>query len=113
MAVTTAGATDDDDSASSFLPYCKLAAGQAGNKAYLAGRCVGLVKGVADALALVKQVDVDRSVTQLCVDRPRNAGASQAVEVVVKYGEAHPEQMRAPFTVVAALALTEAWACAR
>ena len=113
MTVTTARAAEDDDSARTLLPYCKLAAAQAGNKAYVAGRCVGLVQGVAEALVLMKQADADNTITRLCVDRPKRAGAAQAVEAVVRYGEAHPEQMRAPFTVVVALALTEAWTCAR
>ena len=109
VAVTAA----EEDSATALLPYCRLPSGQAGNKAYLVGRCVGLVQGVAETLALVKQADADNTVTQLCVDRPRNVGTGQAVELVVKYGDAHPEQTRAPFTVFAALALTEAWSCGK
>lgn len=109
--VAGAGAAEEDNSASLLLPYCKLAAGQPGNKAFLAGRCVGLVQGVADTLALMKQADANNNIVQLCIERPRTAGTGQAVEAVVKYGDSHPDRTRAPLTVVAALALTEAWAC--
>lgn len=106
-----AGAAEEDTSANALLPYCKIASGQAGAKAYLVGRCVGTVQGVADTLSLVKQADAQNNIVQLCVDRPKSADTGQAVEAVVKYGDAHPDQTRAPLTVVTALALTEAWAC--
>jgi hypothetical protein len=71
---------------------------------------VGLVQGIADALALVKEANSDK-LTPLCVDRPKGASIDQAVTLVVNYGDAHPEQTHAPFTIVATLALTEAWPC--
>ena len=109
--VAAASAAEEDSSANALLPYCRLASSQPGNQAYLAGRCVGLVQGVADTLSLMKQADAQNNIVQLCIDRPKSAGTGQAVEAVVKYGDAHPDQTRAPLTVFAALALTEAWAC--
>jgi hypothetical protein len=114
MAVTitsAAVAQEDTERASALLPYCKLSPAQTGNNAFLAGRCVGLVQGIADTLALVKQANSGDQLTPLCINRPKGANTDQAVKVVVKYGDAHPEQTHAPFTVVATLALTEAWAC--
>ncbi|MBO0752563.1 MAG: hypothetical protein J2P53_10645 [Bradyrhizobiaceae bacterium] len=108
-----AHAQQDSESAGVLLPYCKLSAGQAGNKAFLVGRCIGLVQGIAETLVLAKQANRDAKVTALCVDRPSGANTDQAVKVVVKYADAHPEQTRVPFTVVATLALTEAWSCRR
>jgi hypothetical protein len=111
MFTAAAVAQEDTASANFLLPYCKLApAAQAGNKAFLAGRCTGLVQGIADTLGLVKEANSDK-LTPLCVDRPKGTSIDQAIKVVIGYGEAHPEQMHAPLTVVAALALTEAWPC--
>jgi hypothetical protein len=107
---TVAAAQEDTESASVLMPYCKLAPAQAGNKAFLAGRCAGLIQGIADTLAMVKEADGNK-LTALCVDRPKGVNADQAVKVVTRYGDAHPDQLRAPFTVIAALALTEAWPC--
>jgi Rap1a immunity proteins len=120
MIATAAVAQEDTESANFMLPYCKLTPAQtasnqaggnkAGSPAFLAGRCAGLVQGIADTLALVKEANSDK-LTPLCVDRPKGANTDQAVKVVVKYGDTHPDQVHAPFTVVAALALTEAWPC--
>ncbi len=110
MFSTAALAQEDTESASFLLPYCKIPPAQAGNKALLAGRCVGLVQGIAAALALVKEANSDK-LTPLCVDKPKGATTDQAIKVVITYGDAHPDQMHAPFTVIAALALTEAWPC--
>jgi hypothetical protein len=120
MIATAAVAQEDTESANFMLPYCKLtpaqtggaqaAGNKAGSPAFLAGRCAGLVQGIADTLALVKEANSDK-LTPLCVDRPKGANTDQAVKVVVKYGDTHPDQIHAPFTVVAALALTEAWPC--
>jgi hypothetical protein len=112
---TAAAAQEDTESAGFLLPYCKLApqvGSQAGNKAFLIGRCAGLVQGIADTLALVKGTNSDK-LTPLCVDRPKGANTDQAVMVVTRYGDAHPDQMHAPFAVIAALALTEAWPCSK
>jgi hypothetical protein len=111
MITTAAVALEDTDSAGILLPYCKLPSAQAGNKAFLAGRCIGLVQGIADTLMLVTQANSGNKATALCIDRPKGANTDQAVKVVVNYGDAHPEQTRVPFTVVATLALTEAWSC--
>jgi hypothetical protein len=112
MTITSAAvAQQDTDSASILLPYCKLPPAQTGNNAFLTGRCIGLVQGIADTLALVKQANSGARLTPLCINRPKGANTDQAVKVVVKYGDAHPEQTHAPFSVVATLALTEAWAC--
>jgi hypothetical protein len=112
LTITSAAvAQEDTESASVLLPYCRLPPAQTGKNAFLAGRCIGLVQGIADTLALVKQANGGDELTPLCINRPKGANTDQAVKVVVKYGDAHPDQTRAPFSVVAALALTEAWAC--
>jgi hypothetical protein len=125
MIATAAVAQEDTESANFMLPYCKLTPAQtgssqtagnqtggnkAGSPAFHAGRCAGLVQGIAETLALVKEANSDK-LTPLCVDRPKGMSTDQAVKVVVKYGDTHPDQIHAPFTVVAALALTEAWPC--
>jgi|SRR5579871_4418781 len=108
---TTAATTQEDtDSAGFLMPYCKLAPAQAGNNAFLAGRCAGLIQGIADTLAMMKEADGDKP-APLCMDRPKGLNADAAVKVVTRYGDAHPDQLRAPFMVIAALALTEAWPC--
>jgi hypothetical protein len=117
VAATTAVAQEDMESANFLLPYCKLQPAQAGSKAFLAGRCVGVVQGIAETLVLVKEANSKEAngekLNPLCVDKPKGANTDQAVKAVVKYGDAHPEQIHAPLTVLAALALTEAWPCRR
>jgi hypothetical protein len=108
--VTAAVAQDDTESAGFMLPYCKLAPAQASSKAFLAGRCIGLVQGIVETLRLVKEANSNK-LTLLCVDQPRGSNTDQAVKIVVNYGDAHPEQTHAPLIVIAALALTEAWPC--
>jgi hypothetical protein len=110
MFTTAAVAQEETESANFLLPYCKLAPAQAGNKAFLVGRCVGLVQGIADTLSLTKEASGEK-LNPLCVDRPKGTSADQTVKVVVQYGDGHPDQTHAPFTVVAALALTQAWPC--
>jgi hypothetical protein len=110
MIATAAVAEEDVESASFLLPYCKIAPAQAANKAFLVGRCYGLVQGIADALGLMKEASGER-LNPLCAEKPKGTTTDQAVKVVVKYGDAHPDQAHAPFTVIAALALTEAWPC--
>jgi hypothetical protein len=110
---TIAAATQEGTESASFLmPYCKLAPAQAGDKAFLAGRCTGLIQGIADMLAMMREADGDKP-TPLCMDRPKGVNADEAVKVVTRYGDAHPDQLHAPFTVIAALALTEAWPCGK
>jgi hypothetical protein len=110
MFTTVAVAQEEIESANLLLPYCKLTPAQAGNKAFLVGRCVGVVQGIADALSLTKEANGDK-LNPLCADRPKGVSTDQAVKVVVQYGDAHPDQTHAPFAVVAALALTQAWPC--
>jgi Rap1a immunity proteins len=110
MIATATVAEEEGESASFLLPYCKIAPAQAANKAFLVGRCVGLVQGIADALGLMKDASGDK-LNPLCMDRPKGTSTDQAVNVVVRYGEAHPDQSHAPLTVVTALALTDAWPC--
>jgi hypothetical protein len=111
MMITTAAVAEEEvETASFLLPYCKIAPAQAANKAFLVGRCYGLVQGIADALGLMKDASGER-LNPLCAEKPRGTTTDQAVKVVVKYGDAHPDQAHAPFTVIAALALTEAWPC--
>jgi hypothetical protein len=110
MVAAVAVAEEEGDSASILLPYCKIAPAQAANKAFLVGRCIGMVQGIADALSLMTDASGDK-LNPLCLDRPKGTSADQAVKVVVKYGEAHPDQSHAPLTVIAALALTDAWPC--
>jgi hypothetical protein len=111
MMITTAAVAEEEvETASFLLPYCKIAPAQAANKAFLVGRCYGLVQGIADALGLMKDASGER-LNPLCAEKPKGTTTDQAVKVVVKYGDAHPDQAHAPFTVIAALALTEAWPC--
>jgi hypothetical protein len=110
MITTAAVAEEDGESAGFMLPYCKIAPAQAANKAFLVGRCSGMVQGIADALGLMKDASGER-LNPLCAEKPKGTTTDQAVKAVVRYGDAHPEQAHAPFTVITVLALTEAWPC--
>jgi hypothetical protein len=75
------------------------------------GQCIGLVQGVAGTLALIKAIQGNKLDLRLCLNVPKGVSMEQAIEVVVKYGKAHPEQTHGPFLTLATLALTDAWRC--
>jgi hypothetical protein len=116
IALTAAAAArgDDLENADFLLPFCRPAPDQPGRTemaAVLYGQCIGFVQGVAGTLALIKAIQGNKLDPKLCLDAPKGASIEQAIEVVVKYGEMHPEHMHGPFLTLATLALTDAWRC--
>jgi hypothetical protein len=114
LTATAVARSDDLENADFLLPFCRLAPDRPGSTemaAVLYGQCIGLVQGAAGMLALINAIQGSKLDPRLCLNVPKGASIEQAIEVVVKYGEAHPEQMHAPFLTLATLALTDAWRC--
>jgi hypothetical protein len=117
LMVTVANAAENTHSAAYILPYCKLAADQVDSptRSYLAGRCAGLVEGVINMSGLLNAMrtvgDIPNLDPQLCAAVPEQVTIEQAINVVVRYGEAHPKEAPLPFTVLVLDALHDAWPC--
>ena len=119
--ITTANAAVQEDvhSAHFMLPYCKLSARQTmanAKNALIYGQCFGMVSGVVMIIELLRhaqasgQAQVDPI---LCTDIPGNTAVEHLVDVVVKYGLAHPDETHERFEVLAFAALHDAFPCNR
>jgi predicted protein tyrosine phosphatase len=107
MAAT--GAEADTNSANFMLPYCKLTAEQASAntvKALLLGQCQGIVETIGQMHQA--QLVEGRS---LCTDIPDDVTHAQLIQIVLRYGELHPDQTHQPFWLFVMAALRSAWPC--
>jgi hypothetical protein len=117
--ITTANAAVEEDvhSAHSMLPYCKLTSKQTmanSKNALIYGQCFGMVSGILWMVELLRQAEASGQAQLdpiLCTDIPGATSNQQLVDVVVKYGAAHPEQAHERFEVLAFNALRDAWPC--
>jgi hypothetical protein len=117
LMITSANAADDFDPANFMLPYCKLTQKELSansENAYFSGRCRGMVNAISEMLVMLKRaqdkggMQVDRT---FCIDIPQGATNGQVLEVVLKYGETHPEDTKGTFIALAVAALRLAWPC--
>lgn len=116
LTITTAGAAEEDmDSANSMLRACKLTVEQARGdwfNAFRLGQCAGAVSTIRDMFGLLKDAEAAGAVKlnpRLCADIPERATLQQLVNVVLKFGEAHPESTHQPFNLFAMAAIGSAW----
>jgi Ssp1 endopeptidase immunity protein Rap1a len=77
--------------------------GSTKTSAFEQGICLGAVFGLMGAGRHMKP--------ELSFCPPPNASVAQGTRVVVKYMEAHPEQLHSTLNVLIADALQEAWPC--
>jgi hypothetical protein len=94
---TATHAEDVSSSANSYLPGCEAALRGEANLA--AGRCIGVMEG----LAVLGPLNV------FCA--PDTTSTSQWMRVVLKFIKDRPERMHQDFRVLAVEALKEAWPC--
>jgi hypothetical protein len=121
LTITAANAAAEEDvrSAHSMLPYCKLTPKQTmanTRNALIYGQCFGIVYGIASMLGVLRQAEASGKAQLdpvLCTDIPGDITFEQLVNVVVKYGAAHQDQVRERFEVLAFNALRDAWPCKR
>jgi Rap1a immunity proteins len=121
LMITTANAAVEEDvhSAHFMLPYCKLASKQTmanTRNALIYGQCFGVVSGIVMMAELLRQAEASGKAQLdpvLCTDIPGNTTIEHLVDVVVKYGAAHPDQSRERFEALAFTALRDAWPCKR
>jgi hypothetical protein len=102
-----------------MLPYCKLSSKQTmanARNALIYGQCFGMVSGVVMMTELLRQAEASGQAQLepvLCTDIPGNTTIEHLVNVVVKYGLAHPDETNERFEVLAFAALRDAWPCKR
>jgi hypothetical protein len=119
VANANAAVEEDTHSARFMLPYCKLSARQTmatPRNALIYGQCFGMISGIVMMTELLRQArsagkaELDPA---LCMELPGDTTILQLIDRVVKYGEAHPDQARERFEVVAFNALRDAWPCGK
>ncbi len=119
LMMATADATTEEDvhSAHFMLPYCKLTAKQTmanARNALIYGQCFGMVSGIVAMAELVRQAETSGQAELdpvMCVDIPGNTTILQVINVVVRYGDIHPDQTHERFEIFAFSALRDAWPC--
>jgi len=100
---------EDVGSAKSVMPFCKVEPALAfinPTAAYLHGRCIG----VLDNILLTTEV-LARQDPSLCTKIPAGTTLGQVRDAVVKYAEAHPDQLNNDFRRFAFNAVHETWPC--
>ena len=97
----SAQSNDDTQSANFLLPYCRE--WMKGEKTMLSGVCVGSVGTMASMAGILEPG------FRFCP--PKGGSRDQAVAVVVKFLEAHPEQWHEHFSTLALAAMKQAWPC--
>ena len=95
-ATTTAWA--NSNSASEMLPICKAV--YTGEAAIKSTACLGQVFGIASTLIYLEFV---------CT--PQGIKSNEALRVVLKYLDDHPERLHESFTVLAIEGLISEWPC--
>jgi Rap1a immunity proteins len=110
LVLTLAGAANAEEhkSANYWLPYCK---------AMLTPRptasswvCLGMVIAIEDQFLINR--DLTRQEGGVCDgDIPESVTNEQILRVVIRYIEARPKDMHAPFVTFVELALVDAWPC--
>jgi Rap1a immunity proteins len=121
LMLTTAHAAVQEDvhSAHFMLPYCKLSSRQtmaSPKNALIYGQCFGMTSGIVMMIELLRHAQASGQAQLapiLCADIPGDTTIEHLVDVVVKYGEAHPDQTHERFEVLAFAALHDAWPCKR
>jgi hypothetical protein len=119
LAITAANAAVEGDvhSARSMLPSCKLTAKQTmanTRNAMMYGQCFGVVSGVVMMTEVLRQAQAAGKAAldpALCVEIPGDTTILQAIDAVVKYGDAHPDQAGERFEILAFTALRDTWPC--
>ena len=100
---------EDVGSANFMVPFCKLKPAEAfinPNAAYLRGRCIGMLENVKLMTHVLPRQD-----PSMCTKVPVGTTPGQMRDVVVRYAEAHPNQINIDFGRFAYNALHEAWPC--
>jgi hypothetical protein len=101
LAVTTAGAQDDDINSANFMvPHCRALVARESSNFLFQGVCVGTI----DSLQYVRPL-------MGCADIPNGVTADEAINVIIRYIEARPGRMHELFKALAIEAMFNAWPC--
>jgi hypothetical protein len=101
LAVNAAYAEAPADTGNAMLPMCKFAT--EGDYSPGAAICIGMVEATRNLASFLP--DPFRS----CPPEPATNG--QAIRVVIKFMESHPERLHEKFQVLLLAALREVWRC--
>jgi Rap1a immunity proteins len=100
----------DKFSANSMLPYCRAAVNNQApaltSDAIMQGMCVGIVDAID---FMMSEFPPDEKDFSSCL--PTDVTLKQAVQAVIAYIDARPEQMNENFKKLAIEAIHEAWPC--
>jgi hypothetical protein len=114
LTVTAANAAVQDllTSTNYILPGCKAFL-ERGNNIDLTkqGFCMGMVVGLSSMQQLEKARQEGKVAVQYCFDMPGDVSPDQAIKVIIKYADLHPERLHYSFVHVALTALHETWPC--
>jgi len=113
LTFTAVNPVDHTETTNFLLPFCKpsLNERQPQARAYFSGVCHGSVGTIMDMLRIANMDHDKVLVAGNCAAIPDSATLEQAVRVVVKYVDNHPEQINYPFIATVVIAFTEAWPC--
>ena len=78
------------------------------------GRCSGIIHGLIEMFGLLQEEQAAGEIQlnqRLCTVIPEGVTPQQLVDVVVKFGEAHPEVTHEPFVLLTLVAINETWPC--
>jgi hypothetical protein len=93
-------------SANYWLPYCKVfIGGKLPDDDFRPNFCAGMIFGLG---ILLRQ---DPKSPLYCVDIPEGVTFEQAIRMVIRYIEEHPQDMHHPFKYLALVAAMDAWPC--
>jgi Rap1a immunity proteins len=107
----------DAGTANYLLPYCRLTPVQIENDGHRASMneiCIGMIKTARSILSLGKfghRLGTIAGGSMLCADIPESVSPEQAMRVLVRYGDLHPEEMHLSVLSFALKALSLAWPC--
>jgi hypothetical protein len=116
LAVATASAQENIDSANYMLPLCQGFVDRKSSDPFEQGRCAGIIDGIAYMGFLVRAMGKlplpgESMPRQLCLNVPEEVTVGQMVRVVIAYIEARPALMHTSFRGLALEALQAAWPC--
>jgi hypothetical protein len=78
------------------------------------GRFSGIIHSLIEMFGLLQEEQAAGEIQlnqRLCTVIPEGVTPQQLVDVVVKFGEAHPEVRHEPFVLLTLVAINETWPC--
>jgi Rap1a immunity proteins len=116
LTVGAANAAESRGSTNYLLPYCRLTPAQTRSEphqAFMRGQCIRMLE-TARAMLSTPKIAADKRWVMpghLCADIPESISPDEAMEVVVRYADLHPEETYRPILSFMQIALSSTWPC--